>query len=354
MTPRICYFGAYDPDYPRNLILRRGLALNGVQVVECCVSPKLNTRQRATVLANQFQSVADSCDVILLAEFNQALAFSAWQLARRYRKTLVIDAFTSLYDSAVSDRAVAKSISPSALRYWLFDWLAVRLAQQTLVDTAQHRDYFASTFRASPSQMQVIPVGASHEWFDVPPAPHSEGESLVLFYGTYIPLHGIETILHAAHLLREQPNLHFEIIGRGQTYATMQKLAATLDVSAIRFVDSVPPAELPALVARADVALGIFGTTEKTTRVVPNKVYQTLALGKPVITADTRALREMFSPGRDLLAIPLGDAPALAQAIRTLIENPVRGKALGAAGRSRMEVEFTEAALGKRLLESLP
>ncbi len=370
MTPRICYFGAYDPEYPRNLILRRGLALNGAQVVECRVSTKLNTRQRAQALAQQFRSVADSCDVILLAEFNQALAFSAWQLARRYHKTLVIDAFTSLYDSAVFDRAVAKSSSLSALRYWLFDWLAVRLAHRTLVDTAQHRDYFASQFHAPASKMRVIPVGASREWFDrfqndsavvgargLSPASlksNKKAEILILFYGTYIPLHGIETILHAAHQLRGQPSLLFEIIGRGQTYTAMQQLAGTLEIPAIRFIDSVPPAELPTLAARADIALGIFGTTEKTTRVVPNKVYQMLALGKPTITADTPALREMFTPGRNLVAIPPGNADALAEAIRTLIASPEQAAALGASGRARMLAEFTEPALGKRLLESLP
>src|SRR5688572_31089324 len=95
--PRICYFGAYRPDYPRNLILRRGLAHHGVLVVECCVSPKLNTRQRAAALGKQFASISSECDVIILAEFNQTLAFFAAEIARKYRKRLVIDAFTSVY-----------------------------------------------------------------------------------------------------------------------------------------------------------------------------------------------------------------------------------------------------------------
>lgn len=353
MTPRVCYFGAYDPSYPRNLILRRGLALNGAQIVECRVSSKMNTRQRARALTTQFRQLADQCDTILLAEFNQSLALAAWWLARRHRKRLVIDAFTSLYDSAVYDRGIARPGSLSARRYWWIDWLAVRLADVVLVDTAQHRDYFISEFGAPEARLRAIPVGASCEWFDAPTAQSSDDGMLISFYGTYIPLHGIDTILRAAHLLSHQPHLRFEIIGRGQTYKAMQQLAATLNLLQVTFVDSVPAADLPGLVARADICLGIFGTTEKTTRVVPNKVYQTLALGKPVITADTPAVRELFTPDEHLTVVPAGDASALACAIEGLAADFERRAALSKAGRTYAAAEFSEQPLGRRLLEAL-
>lgn len=351
--PRVCYFGAYDPAYPRNLILRRGLATQGAQVAMCNAPRQLNTRGRMQALAKQFPALADQCDVILLAEFGQSLAPLAWRLARRYRKRLVIDAFTPLYDSAVYDRMVAKPRSAAALRYWLIDWLSLRLADQVLTDTAQHRDYFARAFGLRPGKASVIPVGASHEWFDTPPASRDDQGVLVSFFGSYIPLHGIDTILRAAAELKSRKDICFELIGRGQTYKLMRQLAAELDLPNVTFCDPVPPEEIPSVVARADICLGIFGLTSKASRVVPNKVYENLALGKPVITAETPAIREAFTPGEQLLTTPPGDPQALAQAIAALADNPDQRQQIAQAGRARMDAAFNEATLGRLLLDTI-
>jgi glycosyltransferase involved in cell wall biosynthesis len=351
--PRVCYLGAYDPAYPRNQVLRRGLTRQGVTVVDCRASPALKTTARMRSLKQEYAAIADWGDVILLAEFNQTLAPFAWWMARRHRKRLVIDAFTSLYDSAVHDRATAHPHSPTALRYWFADWLALHLANLALFDTAQHRDYFVRTFGVSPGRCAVIPVGAPQEWFETPPVLHGLPGTLALFYGTYIPLHGVETILRAAHHLRKRADIHFELIGRGQTYPAAQKLAADLKLERVTFREPVAHTALPGLVARADVCLGVFGTSEKVSRVVPNKVYQTLALGKPLITADTPALRDAFMPGEHLLAVPPGDARALAEAVTRLVDDPDLRDRLGQAGRTRTRIGFNEAALGQRLLEAL-
>lgn len=351
--PRVCYFGAFDPAYPRNLILRRGLATQGVEVVMCNAPRQLNTRGRMQSLTEQFPALADQCDVILLAEFGQSLTPLAWRLARRYKKRLVMDAFTPLYDSAVYDRMVAKPRSAAATRYWLLDWLSLRLADQVLTDTVQHRDYYAHAFGVRLSKVSVSPVGASQEWFDTSPAPRNDQGVLVSFFGSYIPLHGIDTILRAAAELKSREDIRFELIGRGQTYESMRQLASELDVPNVTFCDPVPSEELPTVVARADICLGIFGLTDKASRVVPNKVYENLALGKPVITAETPAIGEAFTPGEHLLTVPPGDHQALAQVIAALADNPGQRQQLAQAGRARMESTFDEAALGRLLLDTI-
>jgi glycosyltransferase involved in cell wall biosynthesis len=248
---------------------------------------------------------------------------------------------------------VAKPRSAAALRYWLIDWVSLRLADQVLTDTDQHRDYFTCVFGLRPGKASVIPVGASQEWFDTSPDPKDNQGVLVSFFGSYIPLHGIDTILRAAAELKSRADIHFELIGRGQTYKPMQKLASELDLPNVTFCEPVPSGKLPAMVARADICLGIFGLTDKASRVVPNKVYETLALGKPVITADTPAIREAFRPGEQLLTTPPGDNHALVEAILTLADNPDQRQQLAQAGRARMESAFNEAALGRLLLDSL-
>jgi glycosyltransferase involved in cell wall biosynthesis len=357
VTPlRMCFVGAYQPDYPRNLILRRGLALHGVEVTEVNAPRELSTPGRMRAIARAFPSAAPGCDVILLAEFGQSLAPLAWWLARRFRKRLVVDAFTPLYDSAVGDRGVARPRSLSALRYRLFDWLSLKLADFVLTDTDQHAAYFAETYRVRRAKLSPVPVGASREWFEAGAAtPAFAGDGItVQFYGSYIPLHGVETILHAAARLRDRPDLHFELIGRGQTYPAMRSLADRLALPNVEFCDPVPSADLPALVARADISLGIFGMTGKAARVVPNKVYQTLALGQAVVSASTPALLDAFTPGEHLLAVPPGDPVSLADAITQLADDPALRTRLGATGRARMSAEFDETAVGRRLLDALP
>jgi glycosyltransferase involved in cell wall biosynthesis len=247
------------------------LAQLGVKVIECRVSTKLNSRQRAAALAKQFSLVADRCDVIVLAEFNQTIAWPIAAMARNYRKKLIVDAFTSVYDSAVHDRATARPRSISALRYWLIDFVSFHLPpgirpHRIITDTDQHRCYYQRTFRADPAHIAVIPVGASREWFEAPSPRRDDGCTLVSFFGTYIPLHGIETILRAAHHLRATPNIRFEIIGRGQTYSAMQNFAAQLGPDHVEFRDQIPPDALPSVVARADICLGSLARRANPTR----------------------------------------------------------------------------------------
>jgi glycosyltransferase involved in cell wall biosynthesis len=322
----------------------------GTRVTECNAPRELTTLQRIPVLLRQFRSLGSHPDAIIVAEFGQTLVGLAWWLARRSGAKLIVDAFTSVYDSAVWDRGTARPSSLAAIRYRLIDRAALRLADLALTDTAQHRDYFVQTVGTPLDKVAIIPVGASREWFETPNASGEGNDLLVQFYGSYIPLHGVEVILYAIHKLGEPPGLRFELIGHGQTYAEARALANELGISEAVFREPVPPERLPALVARADISLGIFGTTPKAARVVPNKVFQTLALGKPVITADTPALRERFVPGEHLLAVPPGDADALAAAIDRMARDASLREELSTKGRKRA-AEFTEKTLGRVLVE---
>ena len=111
----------------------------------------------------------------------------------------------------------------------------------------------------------------------------------------------------------------------------------------------MPYSDLPALIARHDVVLGIFGTTGKAGRVIPNKVYQAAAVGRAIVTADTPAARDAL--GDDAVLTPPGDAAALAAALVGLAGDPARVQALGTAVAARFDRRFAPAAVGAELLE---
>jgi len=94
--------------------------------------------------------------------------------------------------------------------------------------------------------------------------------------------------------------------------------------------------------------LGVFGTGAKTARVIPNKVFQALACARPLVTADTPAVRELLAHERDALLVPAGDPGALAAAVRRLAGDPSLRRRLGAAGRATYEEHAAESVLGAR------
>ena len=110
--------------------------------------------------------------------------------------------------------------------------------------------------------------------------------------------------------------------------------------------------ELRAQTLAADVCLGVFGGSDKAARVVPNKVYDALACGRPVVTAATAGARELLHDGEDALLVPPADAAALAAALRTVAPQGERSR-LGAAALALYRRALTPAHVAAGLLGAL-
>jgi glycosyltransferase involved in cell wall biosynthesis len=142
----------------------------------------------------------------------------------------------------------------------------------------------------------------------------------VFFYGTFIPLHGIEHILKAAKILQDkEKTVHFTLLGKGQTEQAMRALATELQVQNVTFKNPVAYEELPDWIRGSDLCLGIFSTSEKALRVVPHKVYDVIACGVPILTARTPAMKEQFSESDKILLCDAGSGEAIAEAIESFL-----------------------------------
>ncbi len=172
------------------------------------------------------------------------------------------------------------------------------------------------------------------------PGWQPEDEFHVLFVGKLIPLHGLETILDAARLA---PELPFRIIGDGQLEALLVGRPPNVE-----WVDWVDYERLPAEYQRAGAALGVFGTSAKASRVIPNKAFQAIACGAPLVTADTPAARELLADGKSALLVPPGDPTALASALRRLAADTALARTIGAGGLAAYREHASEEVLGAR------
>jgi glycosyltransferase involved in cell wall biosynthesis len=242
-------------------------------------------------------------------------------------RPVVFNPLVSISDTLVGDRGRfhAGGLADRALR--AVDRSALRAADLVVADTAANAGLFRSL---GAGRVEVCLVGAEERVF----RPGWEGGGPVLFIGKLIPLHGLETILAAARLAPEVP---FRIVGSGQ----LDRLLADRPAN-VEHVPWVEYEHLPEELYRASCALGIFGTSAKAARVIPNKVFQALACGAPVVTADTPAARELLEDGKSALLVPPGDPEALVAAIGRVTPE------LGAGGLAAYRERASEDVLGAR------
>lgn len=353
---KVCYLGAYNQQYARNCVIRKGLEQQGIQVIECHIPETTKFWKRYPLLIREYFHIPRDFDVIFVAEINQFVVPLAKLFSIISGKPLVFDIFFSLYDASVKDRKITPEGTLSARMFHALDAIALRLADWVIADTQQHADYYHQVFHVAQNRMSVIYVGCDDAlFFPRPKLPDSQTEHVfkISFIGTFIPLHGVEYILGAAKQLEHIQEIQFEFIGNGQTYQEMRKLSERLHVNNCVFCGATALENLPTYIAKSDLCLGIFGNTEKTMRVIPNKVYHTLAMKKPLLTGDTPAIREVFRDGEHLVLCPVADDVALAEAILRLKDNAALRVAIAENGYRLVSKKFVPRMLGETLKDIL-
>lgn len=349
---RILFLCGREITYARNEVLRR--AFQQLGQVETIAS---NT-QPASLLTNSLRIAAAALPRLLTQSYDMVFIGFYGHLILRLlsnviRQPLLFDAFVSNYDTLCFDRQrFAPHSLPGKAAFWL-DQSTCRRADHVLLDTRLHVDYFVQTFGLPTHKLTAIPVGCSEAIYhpQVKPALHTRpaGETLVLSYTTFLPLHGMETVLHAAAQVQGEP-IHFRVIGGGPLLPAMQALAAELRLSNLTFAPPVPPAILASEIAAADICLGgHFGNSDKAGRVVPGKIYQMLAMAKPIIAGNTPANRALLHDRHQALLVPPTDPQAMANAILTLHNDATLRQQLATQGHQLYQATCSEAMIHGQL-----
>ena len=354
LAVKVLYFGTYERHYPRNAQVISCLRGVGVDVIECNRAVwegrenwKLGLGQVLRVARAQLSLARvekREVDAVVVGYPGHVDLPAARRVAGG--RPVVFNPLVSLYDTLVEDRGRFRPHSLAARMLRSVDRFAFSRATLVVADTDAHAAYFADQFGLPRDRLATCFVGAEDGLFSPGPAP--TGPFHALFVGKLIPLHGLETILAAARLASEIP---FRIVGSGQL-----KAALASRTSNVEWVPWIEYASLPAAYHAAGCALGIFGVGEKAARVIPNKAFQALACGRPLVTADTPGARELLTDGENALLVPPGDPQALAVAVRQLFHDPGLAARLGERGLAVYRERASEGVLGVRwraLLERL-
>lgn len=356
---RVAFFGGFDPEYPRNLVLREGLESSGIESRMIAAPPRDPGIVRDAKLLSGWIAALGSFDALMVPAFGHRDVPLAWALTRASGVPLLFDPLVSRWDTQVGDLGRVRARSLAAGRLRASDRTALGLADLVICDTWEHGDLFSAEFGVPRSKLIRIPVGADRGAFDRGARRTGErraGRLEVVYVGGFLPLHGVDTIVEAAAILesRHGPRFaRFTLIGDGMTAARAERDIAAKGLLSVRRAPRIPYSDALDALAAADVALGIFGTTAKAGRVLPHKVYQSMAMGIPTITRRSRAVAEFFRDGEHVALVPPGEPSALAKTIEDLAGDPAKSQAMGERGRASVAEQASPRPIGALLAEAI-
>ena len=245
-------------------------------------------------------------------------------LPRRYRPRVVADAFISIYDTVVNDRKMLDE------QGFLASWLkgtekrALHAADVVLTDTECNRRFMEQTFLLPAGRVRALPLATDEYHYHPTPYDVMDGDCTVLFVGTFVPLHGVETIAQAMLLLGKEAGIGFRVFGDGQGADAMDEVLRSGECKLEWQREWMGAESLATEVENADICLGVFGTTEKAARVWPLKNYAAMRIGRAIVSESTECLPGLGGNDDELpvCMVPAGDAAALADALLYLARNP--------------------------------
>jgi glycosyltransferase involved in cell wall biosynthesis len=253
--------------------------------------------------------------------------------------------------------AIATGVLRNPILIRMTEWLErflYRRADKVMVNSP---GFIAHVRQRGAKQVELIPNGADPSMFepaddgaDFRRAHGLEGKFIALYAGAHGMSNDLDVLLNAANLLANDKQIHFVFLGDGKEKPALQARAAQMRLSNVTFLPSVPKSEIPAALAAADVCIAILKPLEEYKTTYPNKVFDYMAAGRPVVLAIDGVIREVVeAAGCGLFAQP-GNPSALAEVIRKLASEPKQSRELGMRGREYLEENFSREKMAENLL----
>lgn len=348
----VCYVLSYkSPDYIRTTSLLHALAgCKGVRVVTACNTSTGLWRYIETCRALWRVRKCERPDVYILGFRGHEIFWLVRRVARH--NPLVFDALMSPTAAMESEGKLGGAGRVLAPIIGHFESNLLHESDVVLTDTALHAGFYARRFGLRRSKIACIPVGAVE---DAPSQTKSRRCELdktfnVLFYGSFLPLHGINVIIHAASKLVDLP-IRFDFVGGGRKQQRrLYDLCASMGVTRFTYRRWIPFKDLLGVdIQRANLCLGgPFGGTPQARRVVTGKASQCLALGKATVLGKIDE-DYGFVDRENCLLVDQNSSDGLASSIRWAFEHRAVLNDIGVAGRQLYQSRLSVRIIRERL-----
>ncbi len=317
--PRVCFFESYYTKYIRSQTLLEGLSKHKLTLLQCMVNERSWLRYPKSILC--FLKTIRHSDLVIAN-------LRSWEILPLLRiltrKPIIYDAHISIWQSYCEERQKAKPDSFLGRILFNIDALNCRLADRILIDTETHADYFSRTFSIPREKFLPVYISCENSLFHPIKQPdrHETSETTIFWVGSGIPLQGLEVIIDAMRLVSDLP-VHLRIAGASSILNKIKDQAINDGMSNITFLGRIPREQVVTEIAESDICLGgHYSLVPKARNVIAAKLYEMIAMKKPVIAGDNHAIRELFTHRKDLFLCEMGSASSLADAISELHKSP--------------------------------
>jgi glycosyltransferase involved in cell wall biosynthesis len=180
-----------------------------------------------------------------------------------------------------------------------------------------------------------------------------DGRFVAAYAGTHGMAHGLNTILDAAALLKDDPRFAFLLVGDGAERSRLVERARSMALDNVHFAGQLPKSEMPAIWAVTDVSLILLRQSDTFTKVLPSKMFEAMAMECPIVLGvegEAKALLEAAGAG---IAITPESAKELAAAVTRLADDKALCVRLGRQGAAHVREHYDRAKLAMRYLDLL-
>ncbi|MCC6148061.1 MAG: glycosyltransferase family 4 protein [Anaerolineaceae bacterium] len=277
---------------------------------------------------------------------------SAWFLARIKRVPLLFEV-RDLWPAF----AIAIGVLKNPLLIAASEWLEQFLYHQADCVVVNSPGFIQHVSQRGAKYVELVPNGVDPTMFD----PQQDGSNfrqqhnlinkfIVMYAGAHGISNDLETVLDAAEHLKNNPHICFVFVGDGKEKTHLQSLAQKINLDNLIFLPPTPKHQMSMVLAAADACIAILKPLDLYRTTYPNKVFDYMAAGRPVILAIDGVIRQVIeSAGAGIFVTP-GDALALASAAAELARNPQQAQEMGIAGRKFVEVNFNREQQAKKLI----
>ena len=266
-----------------------------------------------SVYWNILKTSMKNFDLVFIG-FAPQLILPIWNFKFK-KKKIIIDFFISMYDTLVFDRKKIKENSIFAKILKAIDKKTILLADYIISDTKEHGKYFIEEFGANKNNLNVLYLEADKSIYyeeRIEKPNKVKDKFVVLYFGSILPLQGVEIVLGAVDILKKEKDIFFYVIG------PIQKKYNKVESDNVKYIDWLSQQELAKYINFSDLCLaGHFNKNiKKARRTIPGKAYIYDAMNKKMILGENPANHELFTETKGkYYFVEMGSSEKLAEKI---------------------------------------
>jgi glycosyltransferase involved in cell wall biosynthesis len=271
-------------------------------------------------------------DAVVASSPHPFVAYNGYRLARRYRAKFIFEV-RDLWPLTILEVGGHSPRHPFVRAMARAERLGYERCDHTVSLLGGAKDYMVAHGLAE-EKFVHIPNGIdpqdTRDGIEHLPSEH-EGvirdlrrleKRIVLYAGNHGVVNALGNVVDAAVLLEDEPRLHFLFVGKGPEKEALQERTVALGLDNVTFLPPVAKSQMPGLTKAVD--LGYIGLQKKDLfryGVSPNKLFEYMAAGLPIIFAIDTAFEEVSRAGCGF-SVPAEEPESLATTLRQIVVTP--------------------------------